>query len=242
MGGYLSGGLRMARPAKLNCDYFSHFVKHDRDLDYLIERFSIEGYYFFYTLREFLCDCDNWTYRINNDRDRAYLCKQFSIDKTRVMELMDICAENAIIDYDLWFKVQIIWQSDLAAILKDSWKGRKTPPPEKPMVEIEEKLSPRMGVSNPINPVSNDINPISNPINTQRKGKDNERIEDESKTKQIIINKNKEDDYEDRSVSSFAPTEVGQQETEQYNIEWRQLMTDTISNIELRKKSKLKGV
>ena len=196
----------MARPAKINCDYFPHFVKHDRDLDYLIERFGIEGYYFFYRLREFLCDCDNWTYSINTEPDIVYLCKQFSIDKTRVMELMDISAENGIIDHDLWFEVQIIWQDELAPILKDSWKGRKTPPPEKPILDIEVKLSN--------NGVSNTINPIYNPINTQRKGKDNERIENESKTDQIIINKNKDDDCDGRSVSSFAPTEVGQQETE----------------------------
>ena len=208
MGGYLPGGLRMARPAKINCDYFPHFVKYDRDLDYLIERFGIEGYYFFYRLREFLCDCDNWTYRINTDPDIVYLCKQFSIDRTRVLELMDISAQNGIIDHDLWFEVQIIWQDELAPILKDSWKGRKTPPPEKPILDIEVKLAN--------NGVSNAINPISNPINTQRKVKDNERIENESKTDQIIINKNKDkdDNYDGRSVSSFAPTEVGQQETE----------------------------
>ena len=206
MGGYFPGDLIMARPAKINCDYFPHFVKYDRDLDYLIERFGIEGYYFFYRLREFLCDCDNWTYRINTDPDILYLCKQFSIDRTRVLELMDISAENGIIDHDLWFEVQIIWQDELAPILRDSWKGRKSPPPEKPILDIEVKLSN--------NGVSNAINPISNPINTQRKGKDNERIENESKTDQIIINKNNDDDYEDRSVSSFAPTAVGQQETE----------------------------
>ena len=210
MGGYFPGDLIMARPAKINCDYFPHFVKYNRDLDYLIERFGIEGYYFFYRLREFLCDCDNWTYRINTDPDIVYLCKQFSIDRTRVLELMDISAQNGIIDHDLWFEVQIIWQDELAPILKDSWKGRKTPPPEKPILEIETKLR----VSNSINPVSNHINPVSNPINTQRKVKDNERIENESKTDQIIINKNNDDDYEDRSVSSFAPTAVGQQETE----------------------------
>ena len=128
--------------------------------------------------------------------------------------MMGACADNGIIDQNLWHRSQIIWQDDLASILRDAWKGRKDPPPEKPMVEIEEKLSPRVGVSNTINPVSNHINPVSDPINTQRKEKDNKRKADESKTKQIIINKNKENDYEDRSVSSFAPIGVGQQETE----------------------------
>ena len=165
----------MARPAKINCDYFSHFVKHDRDLDYLIERFGIEGYYFFYRLREFLCDCDNWVFKANTDRDMAYLCKQFALDKSRVEELIDICAENAIIDHDLWFELQIIWQDDLAAILKDAWKGRKTPYPEKPNVEFELKLLNFEGVSGT-------INPVSNPINTQRKGKDTKRKGNDNKT------------------------------------------------------------
>ena len=72
----------------------------------------------------------------------------------------------SIIDHNLWYNAKIIWQDDLAAILKDAWKGRKTPPPEKPIVEIENKLR----VSNAINPVSSHINPVSNPINTQIKG------------------------------------------------------------------------
>jgi hypothetical protein len=193
MGGYLPGELRMARPPKLNCDYFPHFVKNERDLDYLIDRFGIEGYYFFYRLRGFLCDCDNWTFKVNTDRDMVYLCKQFALDKTRVIELMDICAENSIIDHDLWIKVQIIWQDELASYLQDSWAGRKAPPPEKPMVDFEVKLAN--------NGVSNTINPVSSPINTQRKGKDNERITDESKTKQNKSNKIKEDANSSKSES-----------------------------------------
>ena len=193
MGGYLPGGLRMARPAKLNCDYFPHFVKNERDLDYLIDRFGIEGYYFFYRLREFLCDCDNWTFKVNTDRDMVYMCKQFALDKTRVIELMDICAENSIIDHDLWIKVQIIWQDELASYLQDSWAGRKAPPPEKPMVDFEVKLAN--------NGVSNTINPVSSPINTQRKGKDNKRITDESKTKQNKSNNRKEDATSSKSES-----------------------------------------
>ena len=198
MGGYLPGGLRMARPAKLNCDYFPHFVKNERDLDYLIDRFGIEGYYFFYRLREFLCDCDNWYFKVNTDRDMVYLCKQFALDKTRVIELMDICAENSIIDHDLWIKVQIIWQDELASCLQDAWRGRKAHPPGKPILDIEVKLAN--------NGVSNTINPISSPINTQRKGKDNERIVDDSKTKQNKSNKRKED--ANSSKSEFKPNKT----------------------------------
>ena len=178
----------MARPAKKNCDYFPHFVKRERDLDYLMERFSIEGYYFFYRLREFLSDCDNWTYNIETDADMSYLCKQFSFDKSRVLELIDVCADNGIIDHDLWYKVQIIWQDELASYLQDAWKGRKTPPPEKPIVEIETQLSPRVGVSSAINPVSDHINPVSISDNTQRKGKEKERRSDKKRLKDIIEN------------------------------------------------------
>lgn len=127
----------MARPAKRNCDYYPHFVAHGRDLYCLETRFGIEGYYFFYTLREFLSNCDNLTYQIEVDADLDYFYKSFALDKGRIEEIMAACAENAIIDHDLWYKAKIIWQDDLASILQDAWKGRKGPPPEKPMVDIE---------------------------------------------------------------------------------------------------------
>ena len=221
----------MARPAKRNCDYFPQFVFQDRDLYFIETRFGLEGYYFYYRLREFLCQCDDITYKIEFETDLEYLYRYFALDKSNVQEMLDACADNGIIDHNLWYNAQIIWQDDLAAILKDAWKGRKTPPPEKPIVEIENKLR----VSNPINPVSTHINPVSNPINTQIKGKENKV--DENRTNQIKKNKNILDDSENRSVSSVAPLVDGQQETEQYNSEWRQFMTDIISDLPSHKKA-----
>ena len=153
----------MARPAKKNCDYFSHFTEQGRDLYYLQLRFGPEGYYFFYVLREFLCNCDDIYYKIVTENDANYLYKSFAIDKSKVMEMLDACAENGIIDHQLWYEANIIWQDELSNILQDAWKGRKNPPPVKPQVEVENITK---------NIVSNPINSVSDLINTQRKGKD----------------------------------------------------------------------
>ena len=198
----------MARPAKRNCDYFPHFVSSDRDLYFIETRFGIDGYYFYYRLREFLCQCDDITYKIEFEADLEYLYRYFALDKSNVQGMLAACADNGIIDHNLWYNAKIIWQDDLAAILKDAWKGRKTPPPEKPIVEIENKLR----VSNAINPVSSHINPVSNPINTQIKG--NETKGNKNKTKKNKLNEMRLEDSDDRSVSSIAPFEEGQKETE----------------------------
>ena len=214
----------MARPAKRTCDYFSHFAGDSKDLYFIETRYGVEGYYFYYRLREFLCKCDDITYRIEYEADLEYLYRYFALDKAKVQEMLDACADNGIIDHNLWYNAKIIWQDDLAAILKDAWKGRKTPPPEKPIVEIENKLR----VSNPINPVSNYINPVSDPINTQIKG--NETKVDKNKTKQNKINEIRLDDSDDRSVSSIAPFEEGQKETELDGEEWQDFVKDLASN------------
>ena len=198
----------MARPAKRNCDYFSHFATDSKDLYFIETRFGVEGYYFYYRLREFLCQCDDITYRIEYEADLEYLYRYFALDKAKVEEMLAACADNGIIDHNLWYNAKIIWQDDLAAILKDAWKGRKTPPPEKPIVEIENKLR----VSNAINPVSSHINPVSNPINTQIKG--NETKLNKNKKNKNKINEIRLEDSNDRSVSSIAPFEEGQKETE----------------------------
>ena len=217
----------MARPAKLNCDYFSHFVKHSRDLDYLIERFGINGYYFFYRLREFLCDSDNWTYKIETEADRSYFCKQFSLDKELVLEFIDVCADNGIVDHELWYRAQILWQDELASYLRDAWKGRKAPPPEKPRVDIEDKLSPRVGVSKVVNLVSDSKNLFPIPNNTQRRVKDN-KVEN-SKTDESKLNYIIGDNTTPTFPSSSDPTVEGQEEGDEEYI--RQLMDETINNM-----------
>jgi len=171
----------MARPYKRNCDYFNHFTEHNRDLFYLERKFGIEGYYFFYILREFLCNCDDIYYQIVSATDADYLYKYFAIDKAKVMKMLDSCAENGIIDHQLWYEANIIWQDDLSNILQDAWKGRKNPPPERPQVVVE-NITKRT--------VSNPINSVSDLINTQRKEKDIKI--DESKKKQINEMKEKE--------------------------------------------------
>ena len=217
----------MARPAKLNCDYFSHFVKHDRDLHYLIERFGIEGYYFFYRLREFLCDSDNWTYQIETEADMSYFCKQFSLDKRLVLELIDVCADNGIVDHELWYRAQILWQDELASYLKDAWSGRKAPPPEKPIVDIEKKLSPRVGVSKVVNLVSNSNNLVPSPNNTQRKVKDN-KVED-SKTDDNKLNDSIEEKTTPTFPSSSDPNVEGKEEGNEEYI--RQVMDEAVKSM-----------
>ena len=165
------------------------------------------------------------TYRIEYEADLEYLYRYFALDKAKVQEMLDACADNGIIDHNLWYNVQIVWQDDLAAVLKDAWKGRKTAPPEKPIVEIENKLR----VSNSINPVSSYINPVSDPINTQIKG--NETKVDNNKTKQIKKNEIRLEDSDDRSVSSIAPFEEGQKETELEGDDFNSFIKDLANNL-----------
>ncbi len=153
----------MARPSKKNCDYFSHFTEHSRDLFYLERKYGTDGYYFFYTLREFICNCDDIYYQIVSENDADYLYKTFAIDKIEVKKMLDDSADNGIIDYKLWYEAKIIWQDELSNILHDAWKGRKNPPPVKPQVDVENIIKKT---------VSKPINSVSDLIITQRKGKD----------------------------------------------------------------------
>ena len=161
----------MARPAKRNCDYFPHFVDQSRDLYYLETRYGIEGYYFYYRLRELLCKSDELTYRIEFEVDWDYLYKNIAIDKEKVNKMLNASADNGIIDHELWYRAEIIWQDDLASNLTDAWSKRKDGPPNKPVVGVEEKIKTRDGFSDTINPVSNVINTQSKGKNTRMKGK-----------------------------------------------------------------------
>jgi len=146
-------------------------------------KFGIEGYCFFYILREFLCNCDDIHYKIEDKSDLDYLYKEFPIDKSKVMKMLETCADSGIIDPQLWYEANIIWQDDLSNILHDAWNGRKNPPPVKPQVDVE-NITKRT--------VSHPINSVSDSINTQRKGKD---IKVENiKEEKITLNDIKRDD------------------------------------------------
>ena len=72
---------------------------------------------------------------------------------------------------ELYLKVSKL----LASNLTDAWRNRKKGPPNKPVVEVEEKIKTRDGFSDT-------INPVYNPINTQRKGENTKRKGNENKT------------------------------------------------------------
>ena len=87
----------MARPKKLNVDYFSHDVdmRNDIKLRSIRRSFGHEGYSLWNMLLEFLGDCDYFEYKWS-DENIELLEPDFDVDADRIKEIV-----NKMIHLDL---------------------------------------------------------------------------------------------------------------------------------------------
>ena len=84
----------MARPKKLNAEYFSHDcdMRHDLKIKNIRRRFGHEGYSLWNMLLEFLGDCDYFEYDWN-EQNIELLEPDFDMDADRIKEIVNRCIE-----------------------------------------------------------------------------------------------------------------------------------------------------
>lgn len=80
----------MARPAKLNADYFSHDVdmRNDIRIKGLRKKFGHEGYSIWIMLLEHLSNCDYFEYQWDENSEEL-LSYDFDIDSEKLKEIIE---------------------------------------------------------------------------------------------------------------------------------------------------------
>jgi len=124
----------MARPEKRTADYFPHYVMHGKTMFILEQRYKEKGFTFMYKLLEDLTKSVDHFIDAAEPGTIEYLATRAYADEDTFIEMMNIIANQGTIDPDLW-QCRIIWCFGLMENLKDLYKKRKTPMPEKPNIE-----------------------------------------------------------------------------------------------------------
>jgi hypothetical protein len=121
----------MARTATNTVDYFPHKAVTGKTLFIIRERFGNDGYAFWFQLLELLCRTENHVYDCRDEINWHYLLAQTGVDEIPGTEMLALLAKLGKIDPGMWDH-KIVWCQKLVDNLKDVYKKRNRPLPEKP--------------------------------------------------------------------------------------------------------------
>lgn len=145
----------MARRATNTVDYFPHCAKSGKTLAILEGRWGAVGYAFWFKLLEALCTHENHVIDCKDEETWEYLISRIPVDAKTGNDILELLARLGNIDRELWEKTRVVWCPAFIANIKDAYKNRRRPVPEKPFLPVEI-------------PLSVDISTVKNGVSTGR--------------------------------------------------------------------------
>jgi hypothetical protein len=125
----------MARPIKLNVDYFPHDsnASDGRTMTILFNNFGHEGVSAWWQLLERISRTNNHVIAFRNAEDMEFLAAKLRFKPERLREILDKMAELAAIDEAL-YRDGMLWSQNLVDRLSAVYKNRGQAVPVKPPV------------------------------------------------------------------------------------------------------------
>ncbi len=121
----------MARSKKENVDYFPHTCKHGSTMFILEQRYSNNGYAFWFKLLELLGDTKGHFIDCNDPAKWEFLQAITHLSENICIEILDLLAKLNAIDNELW-KEKIIWSDNFIKGIVDVYINRRVEIPAKP--------------------------------------------------------------------------------------------------------------
>lgn len=128
----------MARPKKQTVDYYPHMAKSGKTLYIIENRWGNDGYAFFHKLLELLCSTDGHVIDYGNPAEKEFLLAKTHVNDETATGILNLLADLGKIDKALW-ESGLIWYQNLVDNIKDAYKKRTLPVPEKP--KLKSKLT-----------------------------------------------------------------------------------------------------
>jgi len=128
----------MARPHKMNVDYFPHFCSPgSRTLHILERKYGNDGYAFWFKLLELLGNSAGLFYDFNDTQDWEFLVSKMNMDEELAKEILQTVINLHAIDEELAGK-KILWCQNLVKNVAGLFQRRNQPLPTKPGEEPAE--------------------------------------------------------------------------------------------------------
>ena len=135
----------MSRRSTNTVDYFPHSAKSGKTLAILEGRYGVVGYAFWFKLLESLCTSEGHYIDCGKPETWEYLVSTAHTDEATANEMMALLSRLGNIDRELWEKGRVVWCPALVENIKDAYRNRRRPVPEKPKLPVE--TQPMGGVS-----------------------------------------------------------------------------------------------
>ena len=148
------------RPKKYTVDYFPHYAETGKTIYILETRYGNDGYAFWFKLLQRLCKTPGHILDAGNSEEWEFLTAKALITGEKATEILDLLSRLDAIDKELWNKHKLIWSQNLVENLKDVYRKRSLPLPERPNIDNGNK---------PCGVISGVDNSISGVRNTQSK-------------------------------------------------------------------------
>jgi hypothetical protein len=162
------------RYQKQTVDYFPHYVDHGRVLYIMESTWGVEGYAAFYKLLEVLGKAEGHYFSAGDYEGREYLAAKMGVSAEKGQEMLCKLSKMGVIDSELWENAKVIWMQTFTDSIRDVYRKRTIPVPEKPPIDLF--LPPEIGDSSisgagnagskvKQSKVKNINNPLSDPPN-----------------------------------------------------------------------------
>lgn len=139
----------MARPKKQTVDYFPHNCTQGKTMFILEQKYSNDGYAFWFKLLEILGSTEGHCLHFINGMDWEFLIAKTKLDKEKCTEILELLATLGAIDKDLWSE-NIVWSDNFIEGIKDAYRNRIVDMPVKP--SFLRKKSTSKKINSVINP------------------------------------------------------------------------------------------
>jgi hypothetical protein len=106
------------------------------------QRFGNEGYVLYFKIKELLGSQEGHVFGCRNPSDWEFLLAITRLNGEKCEQIMELFATLEFIDADLWRSERTIWCPELMNDLKEVYKNRKRPLPEKPIIVVSTPETP----------------------------------------------------------------------------------------------------
>lgn len=126
----------MAKRVSNTARYFPHNsdASAGDTMTILQNSFKNDGYAFWFRLLERLTAADDHYLVMSNPAKWRTLAGKSFIDVETADKIMDVLLETEAIDPELWYEHRIIWCRNLLENLRDVYRNRRRPMPQRPIV------------------------------------------------------------------------------------------------------------
>ena len=117
------------RPPSRNVDYFPHYCKDDKKLQFIQIEYGSEGYEAFYRIQQALGDADYHRIDLKNDLEKKMFEMTMRVKQECIYGTLEILAKLGWLDKNAYEIDSILWSDEFVKSIRPVYVNRRQPVP-----------------------------------------------------------------------------------------------------------------